>query len=347
MPPSNPSEHPSPLEALQPMIECHTLDNGLRVYTLEDHSAPLAAIQNWIQVGSYHEQNSNSEMPGTTGVSHFFEHMMFKGTSQHPHYFEEVYALGGKLNAWTWLDSTVYWEVVPSQHLHRVIQVESDRFKHMGFDFHTLETERDVIKSDRLLRIDNTPHGVMRELLDATALGDHPYHWPTIGWMRDINHLTLEMADAHRAAYYVPNNLFIVIVGNFDTKATLAVIEEKYGDLPGRPTPTQPPSQNSHAPILRRDYVIRDVERTVLNLAFPAPAFGDPQWVVLEVLNQILNGGRGSRMKQAMVFGDSPLVTSVSSNLYPVREPYLYSWSAAPLEGVSNEEVQALAIPRA
>jgi len=338
MPPSI-SLLPSSLEALQPAIECHRLANGLRVYTLEDHSAPLVSIQNWLQVGSFHEKNTENGEPGTTGVSHFFEHMMFKGTSQHPHYFEEVYALGGKLNAWTWLDSTVYWEVVPSQHLHRVIQVEADRFRNMKIDFHAMETERDVIKSERLLRIDNTPHGIMGELLSATALGDHPYHWPTIGWMSDIDHLSLDMAEAHRGSYYVPDNLFIVIVGSFDTAATLAAIEDKYGDIPARSTKKAETPPQQAAPVLRRDYAFRDIERPAVNIAYPAPAFRDPEWPILEVMNQILNGGRGSRMKQALIFADTPLTTAVSSNLYPVREPYLYSWSAAPLEDVSIEEI--------
>ncbi|MDP6945199.1 MAG: insulinase family protein, partial [Myxococcota bacterium] len=150
--------------SLRPEIRHETLDNGLEIYMLEDHAAPLVSFQVWFDVGARNEHEAREgEDHGITGLSHFFEHMMFRGTEKHPKFFDEIYALGGKLNAFTWLDETVYWENIPSQHLERVIAMESNRLEHMALDFLNLEPEREVVKSERLLRTENRPEGMAWE----------------------------------------------------------------------------------------------------------------------------------------------------------------------------------------
>ena len=198
---------------LTPDIQEHTLDNGLVIYTLEDHSAPLFTFQLWVKVGSADEWQGR---PGVTGLSHFFEHMMFRGTKKYPQYFGALRRRGGKLNAFTWLDVTVYWEKLAKKHLEFVLDLESDRFKHMKVDFLNLEPEREVVKSERLMRTENSPSGALRERTSANLITKHSYHWPTVGWMRDLNAITLEQAQAYHQRFYVPNNCFLVLVGDFN-----------------------------------------------------------------------------------------------------------------------------------
>ena len=167
----------------------------------------------WIGVGSIYEHEAPEGADhGITGLSHFFEHMMFRGTEKYPRYFDTIYGLGGKLNAFTWLDETVYWENLPSEHLETVIAMEADRLEHMKVDFLSLEPEREVVKSERRLRTDDRAEGLAWEVLQSRVFREHPYHWGTIGWMTDLNAITLEEAQAYHQAHYAPNNTTIIIM---------------------------------------------------------------------------------------------------------------------------------------
>jgi zinc protease len=323
---------------LRPAIQMNQLDNGLTVYTLEDRGAPLVTYEVWFRVGSGHEREGTGGEHGNTGLSHFFEHMMFRGTAAHPKYFEEVYELGGQLNAWTWVDSTVYWEKVPSQHLRTIIGLEADRLRNMDMSFLALEPEREVVKSERLLRTENDPGGAMSELLFAAAFREHPYHWPTVGWMSDLNAITLEEASAYHKAHYVPNNAFVVVVGDFDTQEVLGWIEEEYGSLPSAELPHHDPPEEAPQTAERRDYLFKEVEADQFTTGYRVPALRDPDRAVLDLINEILNGGKSSRLKARLVYGDVPIVSRLGSSLYPMRDPALYVWTVQMLPGHANAE---------
>lgn len=318
-----------PPPRVRPEIVEATLDNGLRVYMLEDRSAPLVSFQVWFKVGSVNEHEAKpGQTHGITGLSHFFEHMMFRGTEKHASFFEDVYALGGKLNAFTWLDETVYWENMPSQHLEKVISMEADRLEHMKIDFLNLEPEREVVKSERLLRTENRPEGLAQEVLQARAFTTFPYHWGTIGWMSDLNAVTVAEAQAYHDVYYAPNNAFILVSGDHDPKTTLAWIEKYYGGLKARPIPPEDfpaePAQTDE----RRDRVTKPVDPQVVMWGYRAPAVRDADYAVLEVLDRVLVGGKSSRLQQALVYASPPKLGRIYGSLYPIRHPYLYMWGA-------------------
>jgi zinc protease len=332
----------SPPPRVRPEIVEATLDNGLRVYMLEDHGSPLVSFQVWFKVGSVNEHEAKpGQSHGITGLSHFFEHMMFRGTEAHASFFEDVYALGGKLNAFTWLDETVYWENMPSQHLEKVIGMEADRLEHMKIDFLNLEPEREVVKSERLLRTENRPEGLAQELLQSRAFTKFPYHWGTIGWMSDLNAVTVAEAQAYHDVYYAPNNAFILVSGDHDPAQTLEWITKYYGGLQPRPIPPEDfpaePAQTAE----RRDRVTKPVDPQVVMWGYRAPAVREPDYAVLEVLDRVLVGGKSSRLQQGLVYSSPPKLGRIYGSLYPIRHPYLYMWGANLEPGMTTYALQA------
>ena len=337
--------------SLRPNIRHEVLDNGLEVYLLEDHAAPLVSYQVWFKVGSRNEREArDGEDHGITGLSHFFEHMMFRGTDKHPKFFDEIYAMGGKLNAFTWLDETVYWENMPSQHLERVIAMEADRLEHMAIDFLNLEPEREVVKSERLMRTENRPEGLAWERLQARAFESHPYHWQTIGWMHDLNAITVKEANDYHQVFYAPNNATIIVCGDHDSEQTLAWIKASYGHLKPRDLPSDTFEPEPRQEATRRDRVFKASDPQVVMWGYRAPAPSDPDFAVLEVLDRILTDGKSSRLQQSLVFADEPRLSRLYAYLMPIRDPYLYVWGATlqpdmsvrELEQAVDAEVQAI-----
>ena len=194
-------------------VDKYVLPNGLRVLIWEDHRVPLFAYQTWFRVGSRHEQG------GRTGMAHLFEHMMFKATSNHKEgEFDRIMEQhGAQTNAATWVDWTYYREKLPAGNLDLLCGLESDRMENLVLDEGQLESEREVVINERLLRVDNDPEGLLYEKLYALAFGrSHPYGWPTIGWMDDIRAISLEDCRDFYGRYYAPNNATITLVGDVD-----------------------------------------------------------------------------------------------------------------------------------
>ncbi|MGM0576625.1 MAG: insulinase family protein [Myxococcota bacterium] len=324
-------------QSLRPNLVEEELSNGLTVYMIEDHSAPLVSYQTWFRVGSVNEHEAEpGEDHGITGLSHFFEHMMFRGTEKYPEFFDAIYALGGKLNAFTWLDETVYWESVPSRHLETVIEMEADRLEHMKVDFLNLEPEREVVKSERLLRTENSPEGLAEERLQARMFEEFPYHWGTIGWMRDLNAITVEEAQRYHEVYYAPNNAFILVVGDHDGEQTLAWLEEHYGHLEPKEIPEPDFPAEPEQEVERRDRVFKSVDPQIVLFAYRAPAVRERDYAVLEVLDRILAADKPSRLQQALVYADEPRLGRLSTALYPIRHPYMYTWTARLQPGMTT-----------
>jgi len=326
-----------------PEVRVQRLDNGLDLLFVQDADAPVFTLEVWYRVGSADEREAGpDEDHGLTGLSHFFEHLMFRGTERNPDFFDAVYARGGQLNAWTWLDATCYWEKLPREHLRFALEAEADRMAHMALDFLSLEPEREVVKSERLLRTDNDPSGAASEVLHALAYRRHPYRWPTVGWMRDLNCITLEEARDYYRPRYAPSNAFVVLVGDLDFDEALLQVEETFGripagdPLPERDYPAEPPQSG-----VRRGRAEKPVTSPLFQLAWHGPAGRDEAFVALEVLHYLLVRGKSGRLQRALVYGDDPVATSLSASLFPLRDPYLYVWEVSVRPGRSPREAEA------
>ena len=218
-----------------------TLPNGMQVVLLEDHSTPIVHVEVWYHVGSKNERR------GRTGFAHLFEHMMFKGSKNvepegHPSWISSI---GGQSNAHTNEDATVFWETVPAQYLPLVLWLEADRLATLRIDEDVFKTEREVVKEERRMRIDNQPYGRLNELIYNEAFTVHPYKHPTIGSMKDLEAASIDDVRDFFRTYYVPNNATIVIVGDFNSKEALALVTKYLGRVPksDRPVPRDIPKE--------------------------------------------------------------------------------------------------------
>src|ERR687896_501715 len=205
-----------------------TLANGLQVVFLEDHSTPIVHAEIWYHVGS------KNERPGRTGFAHLFEHMMFKGSKNvepegHPSWISSI---GGQSNAYTNEDATVFWQTFPAQYLPLVLWLEADRMATLRIDEKVFQTEREVVKEERRMRVENQPYGRLNEIVYDQAFTVHPYKHPTIGSMKDLEAASIEDVREFFRTYYVPNNATLVIVGDFDTKETLGMVNQYFGRIP-------------------------------------------------------------------------------------------------------------------
>jgi len=326
-----------------PDVTKHRLDNGLVVWLLPDASAPIFTLEIWYRVGSADEHEATpGEDHGTTGLSHFFEHLMFRGTERYPRFFDHVYERGGQLNAWTWLDATCYWDKLPREHLRFALVAEADRLANMKLDFLNLEPEREVVKSERLLRTDNDPSGAISEVLHRRAYLEHPYGWPTVGWMHDLNCITLEEATAYYRPRYAPSNAFMVLVGDFEPDEALAAVDETFGAIPaGPPLPPRGDAEEPRQEGTRRDRTEKPVTSPLFQMAWHAPAGDDERFVAVEVLHYLLVRGKSSRIQRELVYGDDPIATSISASLFPLRQPYLSTWEVSVRPGHSPREAEA------
>lgn len=207
------------------------LPNGLKILLKEEHKAPIVTFQIWYRVGARNEQL------GKTGMSHVLEHMMFKGTKKYgPKQFSRtVQRNGGNDNAFTSKDYTAYFENFAADRLELAIDLESDRMQNLILDPREFLSERDVVKEERRMRYEDDPTQTMVEQMMATAFAAHPYQWPVIGWMADLENLTRDDLSRHYKTYYAPNNATIVIVGDFDTRKVLPLVEKYFGGIPRGP----------------------------------------------------------------------------------------------------------------
>src|SRR5512142_1599248 len=225
--------------------EISTLPNGLTVVLEEDHSVPIVHLNLTYHVGS------KNERPGRTGFAHLFEHLMFKGSKNvepeaHTSY---ISAVGGQSNAYTTDDETVFWETVPSQYLPLTLWLEADRMATLRVDKDTFTNEREVVKEERRMRVDNQPYGRLNEIIYDQAFTTHPYKHPTIGSMKDLEAASIEDVRDFHNTYYVPENATVVIVGDFDTPQATQIVNQYFARVPkaGRPVPRDIPKEPAQA----------------------------------------------------------------------------------------------------
>ncbi|MBS2022758.1 MAG: insulinase family protein, partial [Deltaproteobacteria bacterium] len=289
-------------------VQEHTLDNGLRVLLLPDRSLPLCTLYSFFRVGARNEQ------PGITGISHLFEHMMFNGSKKYgPKEFDRrLEAAGGTSNAYTSTDLTVYYEDFASTALGLVLDLEADRMASLTIDDASLARERGVVKEERRFRTDNDIDGMMDEALGALSFQAHPYHWPVVGWMSDINRISRQDCERYFRTYYAPNNCVLVLVGDFDAAATLSEIQRLYGSIPrGAPLPEvavgAPPQRGE-----RRSTVTFPAQTQTLLVGFRSPKAQDPDCIVVDLIESILSSGEGARLKRSLVYGQELCVEAAA-----------------------------------
>ena len=312
-----------------------TLDNGLKVILVEDHSVPVISYQTFFRVGA------RNERAGITGISHFMEHMMFLGADKYgPKEFDAVIeANGGRSSAFTSDDMTAYYEDISSDGLELCVDLDSDRMKSLALDPKFIVSEMDVVKEERLLRIDNSVQGQMWEDLDAIAFKAHPYKWPVFGWMSDLEAIDRDDCVEYFRMFYAPNNAILIVVGDFDTKKAMKLIHEYYDDIPAQEKPkgirTVEPEQMGE----RRGEVHRKAELPAVTIAYHAPDVGSDEIYALDVLQKILTGGRSSRLYRELV-RETGAAMSVRS-FFPWRiDPYLFSFNIKMKPGHETAEAE-------
>ncbi|MES2965375.1 MAG: pitrilysin family protein [Bdellovibrionota bacterium] len=292
-------------------VEKYKLANGLTVLLHEDHSAPLVSYQTWFRVGSKDEE------PGLTGIAHLFEHMMFKGAKRYSgEQFDTILqANGATNNAFTTNDYTGYYENLPSAKLELVIDIESDRMESLKIDGENLRTERDVVKEERGFRVDNNPAGLLREALFSTAFKVHPYKWPVIGYMKDLDNVTVEIAQNFHRTYYAPNNAVVVVAGDFKTDEAKKLIEKYYGAIKSQPIPkkTRPAEPAQVSP--RSQFLSKDVQNVQFVISYHSPKSGSEEAYALDLLANILGAGSSSRFYQRLVYKDQIATSAGAYNL--------------------------------
>ncbi len=322
-----------------------TLDNGLTVLLKEMHHAPVASFMVWYRVGSRNEHS------GITGISHWVEHMMFKGTPTFPHgTLDRVISReGGRFNAFTWVDFTGYYETLPADRIDLALQIESDRMVHTIMDNNEVESERTVILSERAM-YENDPSFLLNEELTAAAFRVHPYHHEVIGDEVDLRSMTRADLYGYYRRYYVPDNAIVVAVGDFETADLLNRIQQLFGTIPAgapaAPVTRQEPPQRGE----RRVVVHGPGDTAYLTLAYQVPGATHPDYFPLTLLNAAFAGGsslglfggggsnKSSRLYKALVMTE--LAAAASGGLGPTIDPFLYAINTVVNAGRSLSEVE-------
>lgn len=322
-----------------------TLDNGLRLLVVEDHSSPTLAYQTWFRVGS------RDEVPNHTGLAHLFEHMMFKGTKAHPEgQYEHILEQAGSegLNAFTSQDYTAYIQEIPSSQLELLASLESDRMVNLVVNEQSFRTELGVVQNERRFRNENNPDGMIEQEMYGLAFKKHPYHWPVVGYQEDLDRMSAENAREFYQNYYNPSHATIIMVGDVTPDHALEVVKRYYGKLPGKASPAhvieaEPPQKET-----RRKTLALNIQVQKVWIAYRVPAITSPDAPKLEVLASVLAGGKSSRLQRALV--ETGIASSVEASNPGNEDPSLFiiavnlqkGKKAAQAEAVVNRELQRL-----
>jgi zinc protease len=333
------------------VMTSRVLDNGLKVLVQEVHTAPLASVWCWYKVGS------KDEVTGLTGISHWVEHMNFKGTTNIPR--EQIKGIiekfGGSWNGYTWIDQTTYMETASTAGLDRMLFIESERMANCIYDPDDCESERTVIISE-LQGGENDPDALLEQEVVAAAFKVHPYRHPTIGWLSDLETMTRDDLYQYYRRNYVPNNATVVVVGDVDTDDVLRRVEKQFGSIPSGHTPRRVTVVEPEQLGERRVEVAREGTTAYLKLAYHAPGVASPDFFPMLVLDAILTGAKGlnlwssfrtpppqrsARLYRALV--ETRLASNVGAGLLPTEHPFLYLVSATAMDGVGLADLQGAA----
>src|SRR5687767_3918220 len=287
-----------------------TLPNGLRVILSEDHSTPIVHVSVWYHVGS------KNERAGRTGFAHLFEHMMFKGSKnvEPDAHTSIISSVGGRSNAYTTEDVTVFWQTLPAQYMPLALWIEADRMATLRVEDEAFRREREVVKEERRMRIENQPYGRLQEIIYDHAFTTHPYKHPTIGSMADLEAASVnDVRDFHRT-FYVPENATVTIVGDFDMAQALKMVDQYFGRVPKSPRPV--PRDIPKEPAQTKE------KRVVVEEAWPLPAVvvayhvtydGHPDAYPLHITSKILSDGQSARIPRELIYNKRLALTAFGS----------------------------------
>ena len=317
-------------------IQEHTTPNGMKVLVSEDASILNIAVYTFFRVGSRNEHE------GITGISHFFEHMMFNGAQKYGHgQFDSTLELaGGNNNAYTTTDNTVYQDWAPASALETIFDLESDRIAHLAFDPEVIKSERGVVYSERRLRTDNSNPGLLGEQLQAAAFTAAPYHWPVVGWPTDIESWTMEDLKSYFRMGYSPNNATMVVVGGVHAADVFRLADRYIGPIP---THEPPPPVRTKEPVQlgeRRVTVDKMAQAPLLFIGYHAVDAKSADYETFQLIDNLLTTGQSSRLYSALVDGQQ-LATNINSGFIPTLDPSLFRLSAQPRKGVPVEKLEA------
>ncbi len=320
-------------------VQVTTLTNGLKILVQEDHRIPTVALYFFFRVGS------RDERPGITGISHFFEHMMFNGSAKYgPGEFDrQMEREGGSNNAYTTRDTTVYTDWFPPDALELMMSMESDRMAHMTFDPKLIDSERGVVYSERRLRTDNSSRGTLEEQVTSAAIIAHPYHWPVVGWAADIEAWTLSDLESYYKEGYAPNNCVMVAVGDVTNKQVTDLATRYFGPIPSHETFAEPRTKE---PVQQGERIVnvrKEAELPLLTMVFHMPETKSPDNAPIQVLEAVLAAGDSSRLYSTLVDREQAAL-NVSVFDEPSLNPYLLQVFIQPRAGIDISKVQQLAI---
>ncbi len=322
--------------AAQIAVESKTLSNGLKVLVQEDDSIPNIAFYTFYKVGSRNEHE------GITGLSHFFEHMMFNGAKKYGkgEFDAALDNAGGTNNAYTTEDNTVYQDWTPASALELVMDAESDRMENLAFIPPVVESERQVVYAERRLRTDNSNSGTLSESLTAAAFESGPYHWPVLGWPSDIEGWTIDDLKSYHAMGYSPKNATVVVVGNVKAADVFKLAEKYFAAIPAPAPP--PPVRTKELPQTgeRRVVVHKPAQLPLEMIAFHTVDTKSPDLYPLLIADALLTTGQSSRLFRSLIDGQQ-LALSVGSNQDESLDPKLFTISAQPRAGVAPEKLEA------
>jgi zinc protease len=317
----------------------HVLRNGMRIVAHEDRTAPLVAVHLMYRVGS------RDERPGRTGLAHLLEHLMFEGSQHAPKgdFDDLLERVGGTNNGSTWLDRTNYYETVPSHAVELPLWLERDR---MGFFLpvltgEMLEVQRGVVINERRQSYENRPYGMADQRLHEMLFGPaHPYSWPTIGYMPDLEAISLQDARGFYQTYYTPGNAVLTFAGDLSSDDAFALAERYFGDLPSGPELPDAPRSDVLPAVGVRETMEDAVSFPRTYRAWAVPGYGTRDWVALDVLAYLLADGESSRLQRALV-REGQLAQDVDTYLYPTALCGIFGIVSTARSGVDVDTVDA------
>ena len=312
------------------------LPNGLKVLALKDPSAPLAVFQIWYNAGSVNESL------GKTGLSHLLEHMMFKGTQKYgPKTFSKIIKRAGGIdNAGTSRDYVLYFQKLAPDRLHLSIELEADRMHNLVMDPKETLSERDVVMEERRMRYEDDPQSLVFEEVVSTALKNHPYRRPVIGWMSDLQKITRDDLWEFYRTYYSPNNAFIVVAGNIDVDLMIDKIKTEFGVVPKGPDidniTIEEPEQRGE----RRVFVKKEAELPYIFIAYKAPAIRHEDSFALDVLSSLLSEGKSSRIYKSLI-DEKKIALSAGAGYSSIQKyPFLFYLYGTALPGKEIDDIE-------
>lgn len=324
------------LPAQQLQISEHTLSNGMKILIHPDHDVPNVAMYFFYKIGS------RNERPGATGLSHYFEHMMFNGAKKYgPKQFDIVMEkAGGSNNAYTTRDITAYTDWFPKSALELMFDMESDRIRDLAFDAKIVESERGVVYSERRMSVDNSPFGTLYEQLNAAAYTAHPYGWPVVGWASDIESWTMDDLKAHFKMGYAPNNCVMVVTGDVSGAEVIALAKRYIEPIPSQQPP--PPVRTKEPEQLgeRRITVKRPSALPIVMISYHMPETRHADAPAFELIEAILSTGRSSRLYTRLVDRDQ-LVLDIGSGAQLSLDPGQYLFSLQIRSGIDPAKAEA------